>query len=86
LVTAQGRLIVSVADPSQSGITVGKPLSDQEDRVHSHGYSSSLNLPQKDVAAIGCCNNQGGTRRATRLPLTLLLVQPATATTRPRAS
>jgi len=57
--TAQGRLIVSVSDPEQAGITVGVPLSDQEDRVHTHTYETALKLPEKDVAAIGCCNDQG---------------------------
>jgi len=59
LVTAQGRLIVSVADASHAGITVNFPLNDQEDRIHRHSYSTSLNLRSKSVAAINCCNNQG---------------------------
>lgn len=31
----------------------------QEDRTHTHTFSTTAALPEKDVAAIGCCNNQG---------------------------
>jgi len=57
--TAQGRLIVSVSDPEQAGITVGVPLGDQEDRIHVHTYETAVKLSEKDIAAIGCCNDQG---------------------------
>ena len=33
---AEGRLIVSVADASVSGLTLGDPLADKEDRTHTH--------------------------------------------------
>lgn len=56
---AQGRLIVSTTVPSNAGITVNQPLSDQEDRQHNHAFSAVVNVPEKEVAAIGCCNNQG---------------------------
>lgn len=56
---AQGRLIVSVSDPSLVGVTVNQPLADQEDRSHQHTFNAIVNVPQKDIAAIGCCNNQG---------------------------
>lgn len=56
---AQGRLIVSVVDTSNVGITVNNPLADQEDRSHQHSFSSVITVPQRDIAAIGCCNNQG---------------------------
>lgn len=56
---AEGRIIVSVTDPTKAGITVNTPLGDQEDRSHAHGFSAVVNVPQKDIAAIGCCNNQG---------------------------
>jgi len=57
--TAQGRLIVSVSDAEQAGVTVNSPLSDQEDRVHTHTYETEVTLDEKQIAAIGCCNNQG---------------------------
>lgn len=34
---AAGRLIVSVSDVSDSGLTLGTPLGDKEDRTHTHG-------------------------------------------------
>ncbi len=37
---AQGRLLVSVTDPGQAGVTVGVPLRDAEDRTHTHRYES----------------------------------------------
>lgn len=55
---AQGRLIVSVKDATLAGITVNAPLADREDRVHSHSYSSSVTVPEKQIAAASCCNNQ----------------------------
>lgn len=33
---AQGRIIVSVTDASTSGLTLGTPLGDKEDRMHTH--------------------------------------------------
>jgi len=59
LVTAEGRLIVSVSSAGNAGVTVNQPLQDQEDRVHSHTFETYLDLPSKSVAAIDCCNNQG---------------------------
>jgi len=57
--TAQGRLIISVSDPEQAGITVNSPLADQEDRIHTHTYETQFTLNEKQIAAIGCCNDQG---------------------------
>lgn len=56
---ARGRLILSVTDPKAVGVTVGKPLQDQEDREHQHGFSTEVVVPVQEVAAIDCCNNQG---------------------------
>lgn len=55
---AQGRLIVSVKDPSQAGVTVNSPLSDQENREHTHTFASTIDVPVKEVSAIDCCNHQ----------------------------
>eukprot|EP00007_Cunea_sp_BSH-02190019_P006446 CAMPEP_0174238548 /NCGR_PEP_ID=MMETSP0417-20130205/11647_1 /TAXON_ID=242541 /ORGANISM="Mayorella sp, Strain BSH-02190019" /LENGTH=380 /DNA_ID=CAMNT_0015317393 /DNA_START=81 /DNA_END=1219 /DNA_ORIENTATION=- len=57
--SSAGRLIVSVADGAESGVTVNRPLKDQEDREHQHPYSLSLNLPVKHIAAIDCCDSHG---------------------------
>jgi hypothetical protein len=54
-----GRLVVSTASQDNVGITVNTPLADQEDRTHTHSFSTSIHVPHRDVAAIGCCNNQG---------------------------
>ena len=35
---AQGRMVVSVTDASTSGLTLGTPLGDKEDRTHTHPY------------------------------------------------
>jgi len=56
---ARGRLVLSVADGSEAGVTVNQPLGPQEDRVHEHVYSTSIDIPSKSVAAIDCCNDQG---------------------------
>eukprot|EP00300_Choanocystis_sp_HF-7_P039863 c6210_g1_i1.p1 GENE.c6210_g1_i1~~c6210_g1_i1.p1 ORF type:complete len:389 (-),score=55.81 c6210_g1_i1:31-1197(-) len=60
LPVARGRLIVSVTDSSIAGVTVNPPLGDREDRTHSHPFTTSIHIPEKDVAAIDCCNNDGG--------------------------
>jgi len=57
---AQGRLVVSVVDSSKAGVIVGTPLKNEEDRVHSHTYQTNINIPSLAVAAIDCCNDQGG--------------------------
>jgi len=57
--TASGRLIVSVANSTVAGITVNTPLSDQEDRVHLHAYTTSVTLNSKNIAADDCCNGLG---------------------------
>lgn len=59
LPSALGRLVVSVVDAEAVGVTVNQALGDREDRTHIHSYSTQATFPQKDVAAIGCCNNQG---------------------------
>jgi hypothetical protein len=56
---AQGRLIVAVTQPEQGGQTVGKPLRDQEDRRHTHGYANRVSFDYEKITGGGCCNNQG---------------------------
>jgi hypothetical protein len=50
---AQGRLIVSVDNPNNAGITVGVPLGDREDRTHSHRTSLTGDLRHQDIAGAG---------------------------------
>jgi hypothetical protein len=56
---AQGRLVVSVVDPTVAGLTVNDPLGDQENREHQHPYSGNFTLPSKNIAALDCCDTDG---------------------------
>lgn len=47
----QGRLVVGVTNPADTGIQVGTPLGDQEDRLHEHAYTLPVVLPYKSVSA-----------------------------------
>lgn len=55
----KGRLIVSVTDGNASGLILGDPLGDQEDRGHLHSFEGTLPLSERHIAAIDCCNDQG---------------------------
>ena len=57
--TSFGRLLLSVDTPSQSGVTVGSPLSPQSAPIHSHTYTTTLSLPVHDISAAGGGNSQG---------------------------
>lgn len=59
LAFTQGRLIVSVVDGNQSGLVLGEPLNDQEDRSHVHTFSGALTLTEKHISSIGCCDDDG---------------------------
>ena len=50
---SNGRIVVSVSQGSLSGLTVGTPLGNMEDRTHSHTISSSIYLDLKSVS--GAC-------------------------------
>lgn len=54
-----GRLVVGVVDEASVGHVVGKPLADQEDRAHSHAFTTSVDLPYKSVSAADGPNEQG---------------------------
>jgi hypothetical protein len=47
IVEAKGRVVVSVVDALQGGLTVGTALGDREDRTHTHSFDGSLTLPSK---------------------------------------
>jgi hypothetical protein len=60
---AQGRLIVSVDNPNNAGITVGVPLGDREDRTHTHSFTFTGHLPHLNISgAPGSNNNNNGAR------------------------
>jgi hypothetical protein len=68
---AQGRLILSVTDPKQSGIQVGTPMKDGQPPEHSHPYTAtakvgdtgsiSMGGSDKGVGASGNYNSSGTT-------------------------
>lgn len=64
---AMGRLVVGVTDTLAVGKLVGKPLADQEDRTHSHGFATAVDLPYKSIAAADGANNEGA--RAEMVPV-----------------
>lgn len=49
---ARGRMIVSVVNGSRGGFTVNEPLSDMENRGHSHTTLASTSFPTKSVSAV----------------------------------
>lgn len=46
----QGRLVVGVTGGADTGIQVGAPLGDREDRFHAHTYTAMVTLPYKSVS------------------------------------
>ncbi len=56
---AAGRLPVGVADSISVGRIVGTALSNQEDRMHMHGFSAQVDLPYKSISAADGSNEQG---------------------------
>lgn len=55
----EGRMVVAVADGKDVGVQVGMPFTDQEDRVHAHGYKGDLVLPAKSIAGADGANVEG---------------------------
>lgn len=70
LAQSAGRLILGTGDPARVGLTAGRPLGDQEVRVHRHGYTATLSLPRppKGLAATGGPNHAGAKRGTHHLP------------------
>ena len=57
---ASGRLVVAVTNGAVVAKTVGEPLKDKEDRVHTHTYTTTVNIPEKSISGgSSCCNDQG---------------------------
>jgi hypothetical protein len=57
--TVQGRLVVGVVDGANVGVTVGVPLTDQEDRQHQHTYATSVTLASDNIAAADGSTDNG---------------------------
>ncbi len=58
----QGRLGVALA-PNAAPATLGTPLAPFEDRLHSHGFAGTFDLPEQQVALVaGCCNKSPGAK------------------------
>jgi len=55
----EGRLVVAVAEGKDVGVQVGEPLTDREDRTHTHDYTGELALPSKSIAAADGSNQSG---------------------------
>lgn len=55
----EGRIVVAVSDGKDVGVQVGTPLSDQEDRNHTHSYTGELELPPKSISAADGANLEG---------------------------
>lgn len=55
----EGRMIVGTNTVGDVGSTVGSPLSDLEDRTHTHGFTATFNFPPKNIAGTDGGNNQG---------------------------
>ncbi|HRI64395.1 MAG TPA: hypothetical protein PK156_09150 [Polyangium sp.] len=55
----EGRIVIAVADGKDLGVQVGTPLTDREDRNHSHSYSGELPLPPKSISAADGPNLEG---------------------------
>lgn len=55
-----GRMVVSVTSSDLTGVMPSNvpPLGDQEDRTHSHSWATYVDLPIRDVSAIGCCDDE----------------------------
>ncbi|MCB9727635.1 MAG: hypothetical protein H6746_04010 [Deltaproteobacteria bacterium] len=55
---AEGRFIVGTPPGGTPGATVGEPLSNGELRVHAHVITSSINVNEKSIAALGGGNKE----------------------------
>jgi hypothetical protein len=63
----QGRLVVGVTDGAETGVQVGAPLGDREDRLHAHPYTLDVVLPYKSVSAADG-SNEGAAAKTYSLP------------------
>lgn len=55
----QGRVVVAVTDGATVGRTVGSPLTDRENRTHTHAVGGTYQLPARAIAAADGTNRQG---------------------------
>lgn len=54
-----GRFVVGVTDAMAVGRAIGAPLSNREERAHTHGYSAMVTLAPRSIAGANGSNNQG---------------------------
>lgn len=74
---ATGRLMVGTDQPVLVGRSVGAPLTDREDRRHTHGMAAAaIGLPERAIAAADGGNHNGAASG----------VQPLTGTVAPASS
>ena len=66
--SARGRVVVSVADASIAGLTVGAPLAAEEDRLHNHSFSGTFTLPSKHIAALSGGTDKVGAESGAAFP------------------
>jgi hypothetical protein len=64
LPAAQGRLLLLVNNSLAAGDAAGLPLSDGEDRAHSHGIGGSFSFDSKHIASLGGLNAAAARRGA----------------------
>lgn len=57
--SAQGRLIIGVADPASVGITVDAPLENKTPPTHSHAFTVNLVMNYQSVSAASFGNHSG---------------------------
>jgi hypothetical protein len=70
VVYAEGRGVVSITRQSEAGITVNKPLTDREDRHHTHSVDISVVMPTKDIAAAEFGNHDSAKKGTYSVPTT----------------
>ena len=59
---AAGRLLLPVSDPTAVGVTLGNALADQAAPVHTHTFSTTVSIPQKELEAHTAGSNRDGAR------------------------
>ncbi len=55
----QGRFVVGVTSPTAVSRAIGTPLTDREQRTHTHAFSATVTLAPRSIAAANGSNNQG---------------------------
>jgi hypothetical protein len=56
---ADGRLLLAVTTPAAVGVTQGTPMTDQTAPVHTHVFSTTVTIAQKNLEAESGSNHAG---------------------------